>query len=268
MRTSLHPITYATVAQQQVQDIELLLQLEPKERILIISDLHLSVFERKTSQFLEKLFSRFDTIIINGDFWDDQYISFEDFISSQYRPLFAVLHQKNTIYLFGNHDMPARMDNRVFSFCSWAGFRVKLRAGRISAHIEHGHLLSQWYVLLLLRLFENKGWWLWLLTTPIGFLESWAKQRYLKSVREKKQREHHLKSLNTYFQKMAKQIVSSTEYFIMGHTHVPQYAAGDHYINLGFSHERHYSYIVVENNTLTFVTEFPAEQSKKEYRIE
>lgn len=68
-------------------------------RVLVISDLHLShrVQKRKLA-FLKKLVSEYDQVIINGDFWDNWFTTFDKFINSKWQELFPLLKENNCIY--------------------------------------------------------------------------------------------------------------------------------------------------------------------------
>jgi predicted phosphodiesterase len=74
-------------------------------KTLVISDLHLTPeIEEKKFLYLNKLFLSYDQIILNGDFWEGFLYSFDDFYNSSWNKLFPMLRQKNTVYIFGNHD--------------------------------------------------------------------------------------------------------------------------------------------------------------------
>lgn len=74
-------------------------------KTLVISDLHLSPnIEEKKFRYLNKLFCSYDQIILNGDFWEGFLYSFDDFYNSRWNKLFPILREKNTVYIFGNHD--------------------------------------------------------------------------------------------------------------------------------------------------------------------
>ena len=85
--------------------------------ILVFSDTHLYLpFDQKKFNFLKKIISESDQVIINGDFFDDYMISFEDFINSPWNQLFPLLKNKHAVYIFGNHDQQKFSDKRLNSF--------------------------------------------------------------------------------------------------------------------------------------------------------
>ncbi len=83
---------------------------------LIISDTHLTNFNKRQFIFLQDLISSVDQVIINGDFWDSWCVSFEKFVNSKWQDLFDLLLEKNTIYIYGNHDPKDLNDERTSLF--------------------------------------------------------------------------------------------------------------------------------------------------------
>jgi len=85
--------------------------------ILVFSDTHLYLpFDEKKFNFLKKIISKYDQVIINGDFFDNYMISFADFINSPWNQLFPLLKKKKAIYIFGNHDQKKFSDQRLNLF--------------------------------------------------------------------------------------------------------------------------------------------------------
>lgn len=80
-------------------------------RTLIFSDTHLGKkFSKRECNYLIDLFSKFDQIMINGDFWDEKKISFDAFMTSPSGLLFPTLKAKKAIYIHGNHDPADKTD--------------------------------------------------------------------------------------------------------------------------------------------------------------
>lgn len=97
--------------------------------ILVFSDTHLYLpFDQKKFEFLKKIISESDQVIINGDFFDDYMISFADFIKSPWSQLFPLLKNKKAIYIFGNHDQEIFSDKRtsLFSVKRTSEYRIKI----------------------------------------------------------------------------------------------------------------------------------------------
>ncbi|MFA6081096.1 MAG: metallophosphoesterase [Patescibacteria group bacterium] len=98
-------------------------------KILVFSDTHLYLpFDQKKFNFLKKIISESDKVIINGDFFDDYMVSFADFINSPWNQLFPLLKNKKAIYIFGNHDQEKFSDKRIslFSVKQTSEYRMKI----------------------------------------------------------------------------------------------------------------------------------------------
>jgi predicted phosphodiesterase len=97
--------------------------------ILVFSDTHLYLpFDQKKFNFLKKIINDSDQVIINGDFFDDYMISFNDFIKSPWNQLFSLLKKKKAVYIFGNHDQEKFSDKRIglFSIKQTSEYRIKI----------------------------------------------------------------------------------------------------------------------------------------------
>ena len=109
-------------------------------KTLVISDTHLdTTFDEKKYAFLRSIIERADRVILNGDFWEGITISFDDFIKSEWKSLFPLLKQKQTIYLYGNHDRKEYNDERVQLFSAAQGDSHILKEENTTYHIQHGH---------------------------------------------------------------------------------------------------------------------------------
>jgi predicted phosphodiesterase len=112
-------------------------------KILIISDMHLTHhFDAKKYQFLHQLISDYDTIVINGDFWDGYICTLEHVLDSDWQPLFTLLRQKQTYYLYGNHDPKQQNEALYGTFSQWHGAILECRIGETDYHIEHGNAFA------------------------------------------------------------------------------------------------------------------------------
>jgi predicted phosphodiesterase len=108
-------------------------------KILVIGDTHLSKFEENKYNFLKRIISAADRVIINGDFWDSWFITFDEFINSDWKRLFSLLLSKGTIYIHGNHDPSELSDNRVFRFCVSSSDSYDTKINGIKYHFEQGY---------------------------------------------------------------------------------------------------------------------------------
>ena len=109
-------------------------------KTLIFSDSHLTeTFEQDKFDFLKRIISQSDHVIINGDFWDGFITTFDSFINSQWQELFPLLKEKNAVYLEGNHDSFDKSDERVNQFSIQQGTEYVVPWKGKIIHIEHGH---------------------------------------------------------------------------------------------------------------------------------
>ncbi len=110
-------------------------------KILVFSDTHLYLpFDQKKFDFLKKIISESDQVIINGDFFDSYMNTFDEFIKSPWKQLFPLLKKKEAVYLFGNHDLKKVSDNRVGLFSVSQKNRHQIIINNKKFLIEHGHL--------------------------------------------------------------------------------------------------------------------------------
>src|SRR3989339_1338248 len=107
--------------------------------ILIFSDTHLYLpFDEKKYNFLKKIIEKSDQVIINGDFFDNYMISFDEFVNSSWNRLFPLLKSKKTIYIYGNHDKRSFSDKRVELFSDIQAERYKIKTSNKTFIFEHG----------------------------------------------------------------------------------------------------------------------------------
>lgn len=246
MSHSLHSLTYKDLFSGHTAGKSYVLKTSSDKRLIIISDCHLDEkFNRDVYKKLQKIIDRADILVINGDFWADSFVTFDKFVKSRWSSLFPSLQKKNTYYVFGNHDMPVLSDKRIYEFCGWAGFRLKITAGNIKLHVEHGHLLSKYIVRNLLMTFERYPRALKYASMPYGIVELIA--RYF----AKKTNSDMLKHLNFEFKGSRYAVSTPEEYFVMGHTHVPEFDVNKKYINTGRTHDGHFDYVEVYRNVIT-----------------
>ena len=111
-------------------------------RTLVIADIHLTdQFDQKLFNYLSKLFANYDQIIINGDLWEGWLINFDQFINSEWNKLFPLLKEKNTIYLWGNHDPEDLIDERYELFADELLESYNLVHPNKEIILTHGHQL-------------------------------------------------------------------------------------------------------------------------------
>ena len=224
------------------------LNVKPDRKILIFSDCHFTDrFDKKRFTKFEKIIKSADVVVINGDFWADSHVTFEKFASSGWRKLFPLLKQKETYYIFGNHDMPDHADGRIYNFCTKAAFRLKIQTGKLKIHVEHGHLLASPPVKWMYKTFEHTPRLLHYVVLPIALFEDFASFLLINfNIRV-------FQKINDNYKKKRLNVSSIDEWFIMGHTHTPEFDSKNRYVNTGFTHGKMFSYIEVYNEKITLI---------------
>ena len=123
--------------------------------ILVFSDTHLYLpFDGKKFNFLKKIISDSDQVIINGDFFDDYMISFDEFIKSPWNQLFPLLKKKKAIYIFGNHDQEKFSDKRLNLFSDVQVTSYKLQVTSYRFFFTHGQQFRKTPDLFIKKIFK------------------------------------------------------------------------------------------------------------------
>jgi predicted phosphodiesterase len=194
-------------------------------KILVISDLHLTTrFDQKKCEFLEKLISRADRVIINGDFWSYYSCTFGEFVKSKWRRLFPLLQQKKAIYIYGNHDLKKWTDKRVNIFSTEQTSRYELMSGGKHFLVEHGHLLT------LLKPIQNKYFLKLMRAVRFDDLIRYPLESLLPKIKIFK----IFWGFSFKQKKIRRRVNKGKNYVVVGHTHYPLFENGKNYINTGF----------------------------------
>lgn len=215
------------------------------EKILIISDLHLTTnFIRKKFLFLKDLISKYDRIIINGDFWSGYYNTFEEFTKTPWKDLFPILKSKKTIYLFGNHDRKSWLNDNVNLFSVWNGDEYRLEVGSKKFLITHGHQFLGDSI------------------TSEGYMAFWRKYKidaikyFVESL--------FLRIFGRYFYIVAipannkvknlSKKLEGVDYLVIGHTHWGEIDNKTKFMNTGLIHSGVATFIEIVDNSPKFVS--------------
>ena len=208
------------------------------ERILIISDLHLTTnFIAKKYNYLENLFKSVDRIIINGDFWTAYYNTFDEFLRTKWNKLFPLLREKNTIYIYGNHDKKIWQDDRNKLFSVVQTSEYKFETFGVKYLITHGHTylgdsISTDKFMKIWRFFKFDATKYFI---EALFLRMFGRYIYLPaSIMNKKVKEISKK-------------IKDINYLIIGHTHWAEIDRKNKFINSGLTHCGVSDYIIIEN---------------------
>ncbi len=123
--------------------------------ILVFSDTHLFLpFDQKKFNFLKKIISESDQVIINGDFFDSYMISFNDFINSPWNQLFPLLKKKKTVYIFGNHDQEKFSDKQTSLFSMKQAVEYRMKINNETYIFTHGQQFRKTPDLFIKRFFK------------------------------------------------------------------------------------------------------------------
>lgn len=204
-------------------------------KTLICSDIHLAgSFDETKYTYLHSLFSAYDRIIINGDFWDGYEIRFEKFVRTRWSQLFELLRSKHTIYIYGNHDK-AKWTKRPVLFSVEQYDSYSLQVGKVELLIEHGHRFAP------------------------SFDITWPKLSYVLSSIVSSKRFRFGNELrgweNMQMKRFAKENVQINQILVCGHSHIPEYNPKLRYMNTGFIENGIASYVSINGTAIKLVTE-------------
>ena len=216
-------------------------------KTIVISDTHLTnKFDERKFEFLKNLFLSCDQLIVNGDLWSAYSTTFDKFLNSKWKELFSIMLEKNTIYIYGNHDQKKFMDDRVTLFSIEQHERYNYQLGLNNYHIEHGHLF-----------FKFKGF-----KNPIYLLINRALRvdhMFRDPINKLINRVIGIENLgekSTFMNKKiktgAKEIFKNNNILITGHTHIPEHDPNLKYINTGFIHFNMAWYLEITKNNYSF----------------
>jgi len=209
-------------------------------KILVISDTHLSKFDQSKFEFLKKIVSNSDRVIINGDFIEGWLISGSGFVNSGWSQLFPLLLEKETVYVRGNHEKSITQDIAdCFSvkFCE----TYEEYIGDQNFVFEHGHRILSENKSALIKLYD------WIIGLNIK-LVLWSLIKFedvlcilFPSLTEqnffgRKQN----KILNNFYNK-------KNFFFISSHTHTPELDIESRFANTGRIRKGHASYILIND---------------------
>lgn len=214
-------------------------------RTLILSDTHLrSVFQKNKFNFLYTLFSSVDRIIINGDFFDGHLITFSDFIRSPWNKLFPLMREKNTVYIYGNHDIAHMSDERVNLFSIQQADEFRLPVGNKTLVIMHGHQIVLfgtdppfWPV---------TGWWKFFALVYEFFEELYVKLfgKYFS---------WQYTPFNNIMKRWIIKNLHDNEILVTGHIHSAEFNVGKKFINTGITRHGLAQYLLIEGEQLRLV---------------
>jgi predicted phosphodiesterase len=196
-------------------------------KILVFSDTHLTdKFDKELYDYIAKLVKSADQVIINGDFWDAYLTTFNKFLESDWKKLFPLLKKKNTIYIFGNHDKEKFMDSRYNLFSDIQDTYHEFKSGEREFYITHGHLIVPTYDSFFL--FKNPSFvrymyrlFIFLVSRFIVLTKLFVFFEHKKNIQQLQRMKQFTDSKHT------------NQFFIFGHSHIPDLRISEHFISLG-----------------------------------
>lgn len=209
-------------------------------KILVISDTHLdSRFNPRKFEFLRRIITNADRVIINGDFWEGYETSFDKFVKSPWKALFPLLKQRKTVYLYGNHDKKEYSDKRVNLFSVKQGYKYKLKSGKNTFYFEHGDRITPFTD----RYFKKAPKLLSLAWTLTEHIMTRLTGMWFIGLFYKK--------FNLRIKKYAAEHLKENEVLICGHVSIPYFDIDNHYINGGWIKHGIGQYLVIEDGKVT-----------------
>lgn len=206
-------------------------------KTLVVSDVHLThVFDENKYLFLENLFSSYDRVILNGDFWDGFSTRFDRFITSRWSGLFPLLKNKGAIYLFGNHDIREYSDERTALFSALQQESFLMKENFTTYHIEHGHVLEPG-VDGLIRLSRN-------FLKYVNFTAHVVENIF---VRLGSPQNMIIRQANKGIKRKLKK-KQFPHWYLCGHTHVAEYDKKNKFANSGFIQYGRATYLTIDSS--------------------
>ncbi len=216
-------------------------------RTVILSDTHLrDKFEPAKFNFLFKLLSSVDQIIINGDFFDGHLITFDDFVKSKWSNLFPLMKQKNTIYIYGNHDIQKMSDDRVNLFSMKHVHEYRLPVGDKMLTIMHGHQIVLFGTDP--PFYPVTGWWK-VFALGYEFLE----EIYVRIFGKYFSWQYSI--FNNVMKKWAIANLQENEILVTGHIHSAEFNPNKQFINTGITRHGLAQYLLIDDGKMRLVHE-------------
>jgi len=213
---------------------------------IIISDLHLTdKFDSRKYDYLKRIISGADKVIINGDFWDGYFTDFNCFCQSKWKKLFPLLIAKKSIYLYGNHDKKVDTDYRVKYFSRRQDMMITIKVGQYTLRIEHGDRIAPAEDDKAPFFLKQR-----LIVAPYVFIrETLPLSLFGKIILEQYRRN------NKRMKQWAKNNLSKNQILVCGHSHLAEYSLKERYINTGFIRHGFGQYLKITKEKIELIDE-------------
>lgn len=212
---------------------------------IILSDVHLNqLFHPRKYDFLVRLFSAHERIILNGDFWDGQVMGIDRFLKSRWNGLFPILKAKDTVYIYGNHDTEDKNRMKADSFSNLQVQEFRLKVGKDTLCIEHGNKIApainekfRWLPTPKPLIFFSQ---LFVVYLPVYLF---GKRTYrAQRVRNRMMRTHAA-------------LLPPDHILVCGHSHLCEHSLNERFLNCGFIRHGYAHYLRIENDRIDLVKE-------------
>lgn len=209
-------------------------------KILVFSDTHLtSQFDRKKFEFLKGVINTSDMVIINGDFWDSDYTSYQEFISSDWKKLFLLLKEREVVYIAGNHDPLELIDSGSKNFFTSVVKDFSIHTEEALLYFAHGDFYRT-KSSSLLKIKNN--------LKKISFLKEFYRRREVFLIRTQGDGYFSRKYLNSNNKQRLwkKKNLPKKSILVTSHTHRPEFRLKGGYINTGVVCCGYAQYLTIE----------------------
>jgi predicted phosphodiesterase len=209
---------------------------------IIFSDTHLSAkFDPVRFEYLKRITEPADQVIINGDFWEGYLTTIEKFVDSDWNKLFPLLLERNTFYIYGNHDKEKFNGVPTSQFSVGQGYEYRVRVGNQVLRIEHGNRIIPDY--------DDQDW--YPRSKLIGAIRDRAFRVAVNWKGKQVLRRFH--KMNDRIKAWGKINLAENEILVCGHTHQSEFNLGEKFIDLGFIDLGYASYLKVIDDRIELV---------------
>ena len=206
------------------------------KKVVIISDTHLTTdYDEKKYDALVTIMTKADVVILNGDFWDGFQVKYDNFIHSEWKNIFSLLLQKDTLYFYGNHDAKRYGSGADFSVNQFK--QATLIQNGVMFNIEHGNRIDPTIdaKIPLPRFILSLG------SKYEGYMVAKKGLEYL----------HAYDRENEIMRAWKKSHIPPEEWLICGHSHLAEIEYDEKFANSGICNWGVLQYLLLENGQIS-----------------
>ncbi|MBN2880659.1 metallophosphoesterase family protein [Candidatus Woesearchaeota archaeon] len=224
-------------------------------KTVIFSDTHIGyLFNQKKYNYLKNIISNSDRVILNGDFWDDE-VPLAKFLSSKWIDLLKILQEKESIYIYGNHDKKIKDNNTIKQYFKEITDEFKFQEDNTTYIITHGNSIIPTLTETFLQR-NDKNLILKLAKKIRNITYTFYYKSSIEKIPTKILKEHFYKIFaiqNYRMKKFAKEKLKENEFLICGHSHYAELDLKNKYANNGFINYGFAQHIEIENNEIKLI---------------